>query len=181
MNDLMQQDGASLSDAPNIVIMGASGDLTKRLLLPAIHRFLALGKLPPSWPDRCTDRWNPPSPGLLTSSLGSYMTASHSLMMASMSTSPARHSSTLRTRPTSLRAETIGLEGRSEVRLRLARSRDGFVAYAAPVLSQRSLEPFGRVGVDACSRQRCRRGHTWANLVSRLYRRSADHCRMAFR
>ena len=37
-----------MSDDVTIVILGASGDLTRRLLFPAIHRLMALGRLPAS-------------------------------------------------------------------------------------------------------------------------------------
>lgn len=37
-----------MSDDVTIVILGASGDLTRRLLFPAVHRLLALGRLPAS-------------------------------------------------------------------------------------------------------------------------------------
>ena len=37
-----------MSDEPTIVILGASGDLTRRLLFPAIHRLMANGLLDPS-------------------------------------------------------------------------------------------------------------------------------------
>ena len=35
-----------MNPSPTIVILGASGDLTKRLLFPAIHRLMAVGRLP---------------------------------------------------------------------------------------------------------------------------------------
>jgi glucose-6-phosphate 1-dehydrogenase len=37
-----------MSDDLTIVILGASGDLTRRLLFPAIHRLMALGRLAPT-------------------------------------------------------------------------------------------------------------------------------------
>jgi Glucose-6-phosphate dehydrogenase, NAD binding domain len=42
----MPTPAAPTDDQLTIVILGASGDLTRRLLFPAIHRLLSLGRLP---------------------------------------------------------------------------------------------------------------------------------------